>query len=274
MIDNSKILIVGGSFSETGGSVDSRINTLFASLDGAMIMNGGMPDFLKALVENRISEYKIVYWMPTEDIPDVEALITKDKKMVIKNSKETITSEDEAADFVKNHNCHAVISFEATAEGPLVKVFDISGNRVLNATDFSEVTESLKDEKTIKAILNAVPKVSVSTEPTISMERLHLRVVDDTIDILYRPVHSYIEFVKNDDEGKERIKKLALMSRDEFSKYLDTEVLSNVSVGKTKVMNLKGTHDEEWFVGAWKVQTDKLLEELGVENPIEEPIWR
>ena len=33
------------------------------------------------------------------------------------------------------------------------------------------------------------------------MERLHLRIIDNTIDVLYRPNHSYLTFLPNNENG-------------------------------------------------------------------------
>lgn len=108
--------------------------------------------------------------------------------------------------------------------------------------------------------------------PLSSLERFHLRVVNDTIDVLYRPVHAYIEFVSNDETGKNRIKELASMNRDEFRQYLKA-VKTLPIITNSKIRNvLNGSHDEEWFRGAWKRDTDRIFEEIQVSNPVEIPI--
>lgn len=273
MIENSKILVVAGKFSETGGEADPRIDMICKNLEGAMIINGGMTDFLKEFIENGANDYSIIYWIPTENIPEIEALITKEKKGVFKTISNSTLTDEEIGKEVENRNCHALIKLSEGEEAPLISVIDISGTKVLEASSFEEITESIKDEKILRKILRATPAKEKYVEPTITMERLHLRVMGGTIDVLYRPVHSYIEFVNDDETGRARVKELALMSREEFSKYLDG-LHSPLSVKKEKVNNLSTSHDEDWYQKAWIVQTKKLFEEIGVENPVEEPIWR
>ena len=109
-------------------------------------------------------------------------------------------------------------------------------------------------------------------QETYKQERLHLRVIDDTIDVLYRPNHKYLIFLKNDKNGRDKVIELATMSREEFKDFLKT-VSCLPRLSKDMMLSIKESKEEEWYQGAWKIQTTKLLNELGVENPIEEPIY-
>lgn len=104
------------------------------------------------------------------------------------------------------------------------------------------------------------------------LERLHIRIVGNTIDVLYRPNHNYLIFLNNDKEGKEKIKELAQMTRDQFVNFLrNIENLPRfTSNDLDSILNSKS---EEWYQGAWKHDTEKILKEIGVSNPIEDPIF-
>jgi len=108
-------------------------------------------------------------------------------------------------------------------------------------------------------------------EQKVLMERLHLRIFDNTIDVLYRPNHNYITFLPNDENGRAEVKRIAKLSREEFEEYLKEKKFKKVS--KSEVDDIKSSKLEEWYQGAWSLQTKKMLEELKVENPIEEPLW-
>lgn len=103
-------------------------------------------------------------------------------------------------------------------------------------------------------------------------ERLHLRLFEDTIDVLYRPNHNYLLFLNNDEDGRKTLIKLAKMSRDEFKEYLKT-ITGLHRLTKDMMLSIQNSKAEEWYQGAWKMQTDHLFKELGIENPIEEPIY-
>ena len=64
--------------------------------------------------------------------------------------------------------------------------------------ELEKKVETVKAERP-KSSLSSI--VSVSNKVVDKMERLHLRIVNDTIDILYRPSHEYIAFVPNDENG-------------------------------------------------------------------------
>lgn len=118
-----------------------------------------------------------------------------------------------------------------------------------------------------------IEKNENSEEMLILTERLHLRLIGDDIDILYRPNHNYLEFVKNDESGLNRIKELALMSREDFEKYLISKKLFP-RITKHQYEIIRTSSLENWFKNAWSVETNKILDKLEISNPIEEPIWR
>lgn len=104
----------------------------------------------------------------------------------------------------------------------------------------------------------------------LRMERLHLRVIENSIDVLYRPTHTYLTFLNNDEEGIKELKRLATMPRDEFAIYLKSHLHSRLS--KSSIEYARNSKLEEWYLNAWKSQTDRLFKEIGIENPIEEVI--
>ncbi len=103
------------------------------------------------------------------------------------------------------------------------------------------------------------------------IERIELRATGDNISILYRPIHNYIHFVTNDEKGKKEIKRLCKMSRDDFAKFLK-ECRGLPRITKDSVEKMLKTDSEKWYQTAWKAQTDAILEEIGIKNPMEEPI--
>ena len=102
-------------------------------------------------------------------------------------------------------------------------------------------------------------------------ERLEFRKSGENISILYRPVHTYISFVNNNDAGKEEIKRLCTLSREEFAKYLKT-CTGLPAITNSLLENISRSDAEKWYNNAWKMQTENILKELGIENPVEEPI--
>lgn len=128
---------------------------------------------------------------------------------------------------------------------------------------------TIEDNKDLKAEIIEDNKDS-ETEIIIRIERLHLRKFGDNIDILYRPNHDYIDFVKANEDGFNRIKELLHMSRENFAQFLKTK---KSFITKSKYSDISKSTKEEWFKGAWKTQTDNILKEINEENVIEEPLW-
>ena len=104
------------------------------------------------------------------------------------------------------------------------------------------------------------------------IERIELRATGNNISILYRPIHNYIHFVTNDEEGKREIKKLCEMSRDDFAKFLKG-CRAFPRITKDSIEKISKTDNEKWYQTAWKAQTNDILKELNIQNPIEEPIY-
>ena len=107
----------------------------------------------------------------------------------------------------------------------------------------------------------------------ILLERLHIRVFDDYISVLYRPTHTYIAFLPNNEEGKKELKKLATINREDFSVFLFSQP-SIMHITPQMVSKSLNSDLEKWYKSAWQGQTNEILSELEVENPIEEPIYK
>lgn len=241
-MDNEKILIVGGTFNNEGGSSSQLVEKVAEKFEGAMIINGGMPDFLKSFIEEGLKDYSKIFWMPenSDEISEIETAIKSCSKVCFIEIKKT--DEDTKISCTNNYGVKSLV--------------DVS---------IEEASEQLTSEK-----IFAKP---VEADTIILLERLHLRIMDNCIDILYRPNHNYFAFVPNDENGKAEVKRLAEMSRDEFAAYLKN-VTGLPSLKKEDIVKIKASKLEEWWNGAWKMQTVKLFDELAIINPIEEPIWR
>lgn len=271
-MDNKKILIVGGTFNNEGGCPSVLVDKLFAKIEGAMIINGGLVDFLKSFVEEGIKDYKIVFWIPekAENIPTTNDIRNKNPKCFIidsiLNKKDSEVKESSAKD------TNMTLNISETEDGQ-IKISGVSsyGDVIFEECSLENAAEMVANEKILSQATHK--KYIPAPEQVISMERLHLRVSENCIDILYRPNHNYLAFVPNDENGKAEVKRLAEMSREDFAEYLKTRT-GLPRLTKTDIPNIKSSKSEEWFLGAWKMQTDKLLEELKISNPIEEPIWR
>ena len=134
------------------------------------------------------------------------------------------------------------------------------------------IPEKKVEEKTTEKVENNSSKTVMKiSENMDEMERLHIRVIDNRISILYRPLHSYIAFTENDEKGRGKIKELCLMNRESFGEYLHS-VAHLQHITQNSIDTAMNSEKEEWWKKAWKSQTDKLLKELGIENPIEKPI--
>ena len=134
-----------------------------------------------------------------------------------------------------------------------------------------KVTTEKESVKLVSSI-SKEPKKDIVVEEK-KLERLHLRVMGDSIDVLYRPNHCYVAFLPNDENGKAEVKRLASLSRDDFKKYLASSRMFSFPT-KSVVDKLSNTHEEEWYKGAWSMTTKNLLKEIGIENPIEIPIYK
>lgn len=103
--------------------------------------------------------------------------------------------------------------------------------------------------------------------------RLYFRVFNDNIDILYRPAHQYIAFVKEDDEGIDYIKSLIDMPRDVFKMFL-AQTLMFQSVKKKERYSERNKHMEDWYVRAWSEQTYQFEQKHKLSVPTEDIIYQ
>ena len=103
------------------------------------------------------------------------------------------------------------------------------------------------------------------------LERLELREFDEYISVLYRPNHDYLMFLDKDKNYKEVIKNLINMSREEFIEFLkQRKNLMPITEYSLKVS--KESSKEEWYLKGWSMNTNNILNELNLINPIEKPI--
>jgi hypothetical protein len=88
------------------------------------------------------------------------------------------------------------------------------------------------------------------------MIRLYFKRIFDEVSVYYRPSHEYLGSVKWDERGKDKVRRIISLSRDDFYKLI-------VRVPKTLSLNLYKER-EDWFKGAWLKHTEDVLEELGI----------
>ena len=62
------------------------------------------------------------------------------------------------------------------------------------------------------------------------------------------------------------------MPREKFIVYI-SNCVGFPSFTPENLTQIKNGHNEEWYKGAWKVQTEKLLKDNSLVNPIEYPIF-
>ena len=145
----------------------------------------------------------------------------------------------------------------------------IDNEKMRQAKEDYTPSEKKELSKKTETIIRPIHFEKVEEVPN-ELERLHLRIVGDSIDVLYRPNHCYVAFVKNDEKGLEEIKKIATMTRDEFKEYLDKSICFRYSTN-SELESIKRSSLETWFLNAWSLTTKKILADIGVNNPIEIP---
>ena len=163
---------------------------------------------------------------------------------------------------------------ESNSEEMLQEVSEI--NKMISEEkkkQMEDIQSEKKEESSIHTAREIKKKVEIEPPAPEVMERIHLRKVGDTIDILYRPNHEYIAFVSNDDEGLLKVKEFAEMSRDDFKEYLKTVHCFRMP-RKADIEAKKNSSDERWYQGAWSKHTTEIFDKLGIKNPIEEPITK
>lgn len=116
-------------------------------------------------------------------------------------------------------------------------------------------------------------KTRVKDSDSEQQNRLYFRVFNDNIDILYRPAHQYIAFVKEDVEGIEYIKSLIDMPRDVFKMFLAQNLMFQ-SVKKKERYSERNKHMEDWYVRAWSEQTYQFEQKHQLSVPTEDIIYQ
>lgn len=116
-------------------------------------------------------------------------------------------------------------------------------------------------------------KTRVQDSDSEEQNRLYFRVFDGSIDILYRPAHQYIKFVKEDEEGIAYIKALLNMTREEFLSYLRENKMFK-SVRKKERYSERNKHMEDWYKRAWSEQTYQFEKKYDLVIPTEQIIYQ
>ena len=102
---------------------------------------------------------------------------------------------------------------------------------------------------------------------------MYFRVFNDNIDILYRPAHQYIKFVKDDEDGIAYIKALINKTREEFLSYLRENKMFK-SVKKKERYSERNKHMEDWYKRAWSEQTYQFEKKHELVIPKEQIIYQ
>lgn len=99
------------------------------------------------------------------------------------------------------------------------------------------------------------------------MERLFVKYsLSGNVSIYFRPLHAYLEGHDKLDV-KKRLKELLAMSTKEFYEYLDTKRVAKFFRPAMTSSGLPFYQDkEDWYEGAWKMQTERLFKEFKLVN--------
>lgn len=116
-------------------------------------------------------------------------------------------------------------------------------------------------------------KTRVQDSDSEEQNRLYFRVFDGSIDILYRPAHQYIKFVKENEDGIAYIKALLNMTREEFLFYLRENKMFK-SVKKKERYSERNKHMEDWYKRAWSEQTYQFEKKYDLVIPTEQIIYQ
>lgn len=134
-------------------------------------------------------------------------------------------------------------------------------------SDTNKTTSDVEETKSDKI------KTRVKDSDSEQQNRLYFRVFNDNIDILYRPAHQYIAFVKEDKEGIDYIKSLIDMPRDVFKMFLAQNLMFQ-SVKKKERYSERNKHMEDWYVRAWSEQTYQFEQKHQLSVPTEDIIYQ
>lgn len=137
-------------------------------------------------------------------------------------------------------------------------------NLAVNETNDSESDNSVSNSEE--------SKTRVQDSDSEEQNRLYFRVFDESIDILYRPAHQYIKFVKENEEGIAYIKALLNMTREEFLSYLRENKMFK-SVKKKERYSERNKHMEDWYKRAWSEQTYQFEKKYDLVIPTEQIIY-
>lgn len=138
-------------------------------------------------------------------------------------------------------------------------------NLAVNETNDSESDNSVSNSEE--------SKTRVQDSDSEEQNRLYFRVFDGSIDILYRPAHQYIKFVKENEEGIAYIKALLNMTREEFLSYLRENKMFK-SVKKKERYSERNKHMEDWYKRAWSEQTYQFEKKYDLVIPTEQIIYQ
>lgn len=138
-------------------------------------------------------------------------------------------------------------------------------NLAVNETNDSESDNSVSNSEE--------SKTRVQDSDSEEQNRLYFRVFDESIDILYRPAHQYIKFVKENEEGIAYIKALLNMTREEFLSYLRENKMFK-SVKKKERYSERNKHMEDWYKRAWSEQTYQFEKKYDLVIPTEQIIYQ
>lgn len=136
------------------------------------------------------------------------------------------------------------------------------------------VNETKVESESDNSISNSEEsKTRVQDSDSEEQNRLYFRVFDGSIDILYRPAHQYIKFVKENEEGIAYIKALLNMTREEFLSYLRENKMFK-SVKKKERYSERNKHMEDWYKRAWSEQTYQFEKKYDLVIPMEQIIYQ
>lgn len=148
-------------------------------------------------------------------------------------------------------------------------------NLAVNETKVeSEENNKTNDSESDNSVSNSEEsKTRVQDSDSEEQNRLYFRVFDGSIDILYRPAHQYIKFVKENEEGIAYIKALLNMTREEFLSYLRENKMFK-SVKKKERYSERNKHMEDWYKRAWSEQTYQFEKKYDLVIPTEQIIYQ
>ena len=130
----------------------------------------------------------------------------------------------------------------------------VSNSEKENLVSNSEGEQTNNSEKENFVSNSEETKTRVQDSDSEEQNRLYFRVFDGNVDIMYRPAHQYIKFVKDDEDGIAYIKALLNMTREEFLSYLRENKMFK-SVKKKERYSERNKHMEDWYKRAWSEQT-------------------